>query len=388
MKNMIYESFSMRIHDDKRVVDDENSWAIRANRDALEHFWVGDVSNPMPEPKTSYEDIQGVNGAYDATEEAERVFYNRKTVTVTLQGEAAFEWMDEVEDALRDYHGRVCDFSFDEADRVKWYYTGRLSVDSNRFRNRFTLTFDAEPLMTSTETVVKRIPVCERLDRTGFGWTVDTALYGSVLRSDASFAETIVLGVSDPGTVVQLIRNANALDVFTMAVVSAVGGDVTFHNYLEESGTIEDSKTRGVADSDGKLRIRVTVDGTHYEWMTVNGVDEYIPVCNIKYRLVQFPAGTDYYNLGENFSHEFPSNVLIRPELAAHADSGSVIIDGSEINLMYGGDVIETPPDAVIPGYRADFSGATTTSVFAVIANTGSTDPEYVMMTFHPKAVG
>ena len=379
---MIYESFSMRLHpvDDAEIASAK--WTLKAGDGALEHFIIGDVSNPMARPKTAYEDIPGLNGAFDATEQTGRVLYNRKTVVVTLQGEAAFKWMDETEDAFRPYDGRVCDFAFAEPNEVNWFHTGRLTVDSNRFRNRITLTFDTEPLMAKKSPVQINVPVVDRLDRTSFGWTIEQVLHGNAQGTTASGAENIVIGASRVGTVIQFVRTVNAGEMYTLGIVSKQGGEVVFWN----SGN--PNKTLGIADSQGKLRIRVTVDGSFYEWMAVGSTTQFLPSCRIEYRLAKLPV--DGGELLNTVHHEFPSNVLLRPSLASHNESTHVILDGMVFDLQSDDDSILFTPDAILPGVRADLAGKTVDSIFVAVPAVGAEgdDESWVTMTFHEKAVG
>ena len=385
---MIYEAFCMRIHGEN---DGESAatWTLNVGDDALEHFLIGDVSNPMATPKTAYEDIPGRNGVYDATENSGRVLYNRKNVTVVLQGEASYSGMAATENALRLYQGRVVDFAFAEPDSVEWYYTGRLTVDSNRFRNRITLTLDTEPLMTSTNYVVKTIPVVARMDRMSFGWTVEHVLYGAMLTSNAmSFAETVVVGVSHPGTVIDYVRTVNPGEVFTLGVFSMVGGDVEFYNVTDR---IWHSKTIGVADENGKLTMRVTVDGSFYDWMTITSageeVDEYIPAFQLKYRLAKLPMTNG--ELDEEVFVELPTNVMIYPEIAKEGIDVQFLLDGAFMRLGDIDGAISDTPEAILPGYRADFSGRTTKSVFVAVPETTlDSGTNHVLMSFKEKAVG
>lgn len=385
---MIYESFCMRIHGET-AGETEATWTLKAGDGALEQFVIGDVSNPMPTPKTAYEDIPGRNVVYDATENSGRVLYNRKTVTVVLQGKASFSSMNDTEDVLRLYNGRVCDFAFSEPGSVEWYHTGRLTVDSNRFRNRITLTFDTEPLMTSTAYTMRTIPVAERMDRMSFGWTVKRVISGAMLTSNAmSFAETVVVGVSRPGTIIDYERTVNPGEMFTLGVFSMIGGDVEFYNVTDR---VWHSKTIGVADENGKLIMRVTVDGSYYSWMTITSageeVDEYIPAFRLNYRLAKLPM-TDG-ELDESVYIDLPTNVMIYPEIAKWGIDMQFLLDGAFMRLGDPDGSTADTPEAILPGYRADFSGRTTKSVFiAVPETTLDSGNNRVLLAFQQKAVG
>lgn len=378
----------MRIHGET-AGETEATWTLNVGDGALEQFTVGDVNNPMPTPKTAYEDVPGRNGVYDATENSGRVLYNRKNVTVVLQGKASFASMNETEDVLRLYNGRVCDFAFSEPGSVEWYYTGRLTVDSNRFRNRITLTFDTEPLMTSTESIYKTIPVAERIDRMSFGWTVERVTKGAMLTSNAmSFAENVVVGASNPGTTIYYVRTVNPGEMYTLGVFSMVGGDVEFYNVTDH---VWHSKTIGVADANGKLTMRVTVDGSFYSWMTITSageeVDEYIPAFRLNYRLAKLPT-TDG-ELDESVFAELPTNVMIRPDISKYGIDVQFLLDGAFMRLGDIDGAISDTPEAILPGYRADFSGRTTKSVFVAVPETTlDSGTNYVLMSFKEKAVG
>lgn len=386
---MIYEAFSMRLSKRHDEVNQEPSWTVVLGRNGLEHFYVGDVDNPMPEPKTSYEEIPGRNGENDLTEAAGRVFYNRKTITVTLQGDAAFKWMDEIEDIFRPYQGRVCDFAFESPGQVEWFYTGRLSFNSNRFRNRVVLIFDTEPLMTNVALTTNHIPVSPKIDKNSFGWDyAGTICGGNVGGATYSYGEHIIAVATEPGSIIEFTRQEEAGTVFAIGIVDAVGGDVYFHNIDNESTVIEDNRVVAIADDSDLMRMRVVVDGSYYSWVTDNGEDYYLPTCRITYRMANLEDGISFLNSDQ--SAEFPANVLIEPEISVTGNSVHVLIDGKAVSPLYVNGRTEDAQGAVIPGNRAYFGEENAVAVFAAVRQTSSDADSgtTVLISYHEKRVG
>lgn len=383
---MIYKSFSMRLSQRHDEADQESTWTVVLGRNGLEHILIGTLDNPMPNPKTSYEDVPGRNGENDLTEAAGRVFFDRKTITVTLQAEAWFQWMDEVEDIFRPYQGRVVDFAFEEPGRVEWFHTGRLSFASNRFRNRLFLTFDTEPLMTNVALTTLQIPVSPKEDVTGFDWDYDLSIHGNAVGgADYCYGEHIVVFADSPGTIIEFSRQEQSGTRYVMGIVDKVGGDVYFHNTDEDAGEITDNAIMGIADGHDTMCLRVFVDGSHYDWVTVNGTDYYYPCCRIAYHIAS--VGED---LDDDQHHVFPTNVLVEPDVSVTGNAVHLLVDGKAVSPLYKNGTIEDSQGAVLPGFRADFSGESIDSVIAAVRHAGSTaDADTsVLVSFHEKRVG
>lgn len=371
-KNIVrYEHFAMRLHDESRRVEQPKSWALRAQYGALDAFVVGQVDNPAPVPKTQSESIPGASGALDMTEAAGRVFFENKTVTVTLSGKASFNAMDEIERLFAPWQGRKIDFTFDDVLDVKWYMAGRVTAACDRTKNRVILTIDTEPYRRSTTYEVIDLGSGSHQDLNGNGWSERW-----VSDDDASIiyiekaANSICYGADFPGAQMYIYRAANRNERYTFGIRSIVGGSVEFLNY-DEDGNEYYSNVIGVPNSDGELVMRVTVDGSYYEWQVdINdGVKKYMPVVRCHYVLSTLPVTVvnGEAKINDNVLSVNPANIIMRARLNSLTRHATLIVDGVAVDVYPKYNYADRFVDGIIiPGYRADMEGVNAKSVIVL----------------------
>lgn len=368
---MIYENFVMRLHRDAAATDWEIS--VSANSaGALSSFVLGDVQIPHPTPKASGEDVPGTNGTYDMTEAAGRVFYENRPIVVPLVMRADREWSSTIDSTLAHYNGRLCDFAFAQYDEVEWIYTGRLSITKDRFANApVVLTFDAWPFAREADYTVLDVPVSASLDKDDFGWTFSRAIAGSLTAVNNS-AGVFSISASEIGSILEYARSGlTPGDHYTLGIRSIVGGSIAFHSAADG-----DNLTEGIVDENGVLTVRITVDGSYYDWQTVDNVVFSYPAFRCEYILAKMPTGAYTF---------LPSNSLVRPEIANASAKAILIMDGAVFDIEDTNTRILQPTGAVLPGVRADKSGATAKCIFVCVPKTTGT-PEMTIGFYEQEA--
>ena len=361
-KNIVrYEHFAMRLHDENRRVEQPKSWVLRTQHGVLDAFVVGSVINPAPVPKTQTESIPGASGALDMTESAGRVFFENKEVTITLSGEASFNAMDEIERLFAPWQGRKIDFTFDDVLDVKWYMVGRMTAACDRTSNRVVLTVDAEPYRRSTTYKAINLESGQHLDLTENGWSERWATDddASIIYIEKS-ANNICYGADFPGAQLLIYRLAGANDRYTLGIRSIVGGTIEFLNY-DSDGNEYYNKVLGVP-FDGELVMRVTVDGSYYEWQVDlnDGVKKYMPVVRCHYVLSTLPITVvnGEAKINDNVIAYNPANILMRARLSALTRHATLIVDGVAVDVDPKYNYTDREVNGVvIPGNRADFDG-------------------------------
>lgn len=371
-KNIVrYEHFAMRLHDENRRVEQPKSWALRAQHGALYSFVVGAVDNPAPAPKVQTESIPGASGALDMTEAAGRVFFENKTVTITLSGEAGFNALDEIERLFAPWQGRKIDFTFDDVLDVKWYMVGRMTAACDRTNNRVILTIDTEPYRRSTTYEVVDLGSGSHQDLNGNGWSERWAS-----DDDASIiyiekvANSICYGADFPGAQMYIYRAANRSERYTFGIRSIVGGSVEFLNY-DEDGNEYFSNVIGVPNSDGELVMRVTVDGSYYEWQVdINdGVKKYMPVVRCHYVLSTLPVTVvnGEAKINDNVLSVNLANIIMRARLNSLTRHATLIVDGVAVDVYPKYNYADRFVDGIIiPGNRAETNGISAKSVMVL----------------------
>ena len=372
----MYESFCVRIHDDSRVnLADSASWTLKTGAGDLVAYKVDTVKDESPAPKTDYVDIPGANGVYDLTEASGRVTFENKTVTVKLSGATTESAMKTLwSGTLSRIHGHVCDFTFDPASNVTMIRTGRVSVVMDYKNHQITFTFDAEPFGTKTAPTTVTIPLTTNANSSGAFSRVE-AIGGSETYNGNSESK-FYMGVSDVGTVLRYQRSGlTAGDIYTLGVTDIVGGDIAFYN----NGTL--NKVKGVVDSSGKLELRITIDGSYFEWHTVLIDGEYVLKCYpsfiCNFILAKITASSALVTI--------PSNTRIYPDISNLAYLCTIIMDGNVLVVTNATEGIKNCPNAFVPGIRADKTGATSESVFVCIPNQAQSSP--ITITMHMKEV-
>lgn len=381
--------FSLRLHTQATEALAENdpaSWTLQRGRGALTHLAITKISNPMPEIKSNSVDVPASNGALDATEAGGRVYYKNKPVSVTFQTlPKQREWFPDLHDAFASLHGRLVDFSFEDALDVEWYYTGRLTVsEENPETGELTVKIDTQPFQRSTVKRVYDIPTGTLMDRAVSGWSVDE-------KSDTatvSLWDSRITIYGRAGDVVRLKRTANAGTAFAFATYASSGGDYVFGN---------GSRTIGKPDGSGELTLTLTLDGSEYDWTTENGEHVYKPSMSIKYFLTQLELDADGRVIGEDGdvlpternAIVLPSNVCIRPELYNYGDAADVLLDGERIYLDPHEEyrTLRLFPDAVLPGVHADFGAEQVVCILAVTGNAGNDEPD-VQIRYREERLG
>lgn len=381
----------MRVHDkDRANMADPASWALKTQDGALASFIVGSVNNPSPTPKVMGEDIPGSSGVFDTTEAAGRVFFENKTVTIILSGEAGFCGMDEIEHLFSRYQGRVIDFSFDNYLDVKWFQTGRMAAKFNRSRNQIILSIDTKPYRYGMDTkYIKSMTVLSNYERdvnTG-SWT-SSEIDGDILYSYDN-GTNFCFSCDAPGATILRKKTVSPSSGFlAFGVKSIVGGTVEFTNIDDVNNTITHSKTVARVSTYGgnHIRMTITVDGSYYEWHTVNNVSRYLPTVKCNYVLSNFLPVDSNGDLTDAVSAELPTNVAIRPDFSNTTAAAVLIVDGIAVDFdSITGEVL-VMPRLLLPGDRADLSGTTTKSIMVAIPKTASTSP-HPIISFYPAEV-
>lgn len=340
---------------EKLSINDRNTWTIQSGSGVLQNTLVSILSNPIAEAKTNSADIPAVNGNIDLTENYGQVFYNNKVVEVSFIKEV--EHSDEyfaMRDAFAAMQGRMVDFAFTGANSVEWYYTGRLNIASEDYHAaKMVIQVDCYPFMKSVERFGMDIPTETSLDRSTNGWTVDMKPDSTTVSLQANW----ISAYGNIGDVVSISR-ALAGDYYTIAMTSLKGGDFTFTG----SGS---NRVMGKTQT-GTLYAEVSIDGSYYDWVTVNGVKVYKPCVKMNYILTR---------VRDNGKLTLPSNVRIRPELYnLSTDEADILLDGKRINFPENSLGCKFA-EAVLPGIRADRSGTDVVCCLTAVGNSAYDNP-------------
>lgn len=366
---MIYDYFSMRLRG-------SDEWDLTIGSGVLRFFVVGNVTNPAPNVKVQDIDVVGASGKVDFTE-MPRVTFDNKTVEVVLQGESD-NIMPEVETGLSSYQGRVVEFSFDANDEThspNWMMVGRLTIKFDLFKNRIFLSLYCEPFKYGTEVKEKTMSVLPSYER-----DVNTASWSEGLISGGGGELTPALETngtfiyfdSEPGAVFQRIKPVSGNDgkYLAFGIVSIIGGDVWFE--WSENGKIV--KSRSIAKvENGQIMMYVSIDGSCYDWRTVNGSRVYVPTVRCSYIMSGY-LPTASYGISRDVSMDLPSNVEIRPEVNTTYQNVYIISDGVVAEDKVSSEY-RSIPRFVLPNINASFGGEITKSVFAAIPKTAGTSP-------------
>ena len=376
----MYENFCMRMHDKTRIdLADSNSWTLEIGAGDFASYHVESVHDEAPDPKKDTVDIPGTNGVYDQTEAAGRVTFGNKKVVcqicgVTTEDEMAALWSA----TLSLIHGHVVDFTFDAAESVSWIRKGRVSIAMDYKLHRITFTIDTEPFAVSTTATYVNVPVSANANSSG-SFAYDRAT-GGYLTGFNNTQNTFAVTTSDVGTT--LIYKRSGLtpgDVYTLGIKYAVGGNIAFQNWPGGA-----NKTKGIVDENGYLEIRITTDGSYYEWQDVNYVEE-----EVDNSLFCYPAFKCEFILCKAASAgiiSLPSNVLLHPDVTNLTYPGTLIMDGAVFDITDTNNAILYPPGAILPGIRANKDAFETESIIVCIPATAGQSPN-MMVTYHEEEV-
>lgn len=373
---MIYEHFNMRLHADDGTLD-ASSWEIRTGDGELNSFSVGSIVNPKPTVKKNLLDINGSSGSLDMSEDNGRIFFESKTVTVILQGRADFNGMDEIEDFFSPYQGRLMDFTTDNYLNVSGYQVGRMAAEISRKNNRVTLTFEnVDPYRygeTHTLNVLCRTNYELKNNADNWVYGGETPAYSS--DSPLNFRYSFY---SPQGKIYRRVKGVGAQPGAKMifGIRSIVGGEVWFvdadGNRSKSIATVLEPELGVVpSGSTGEISMQFVVDGSYYEWVTVNGERRYLPTIRCSYVLSNYApidlggTGKIINYQGEYATWEIPSNVVIRPTFEAAA--GVIICDGVAVNSpnnLSAANFYQYVSKIALNGFGADRSNKMVDSVF------------------------
>jgi hypothetical protein len=386
----MYEHFSFRL-------EGEENWTKIA--DALPGAYVSSVENPTPEPKLEYQDIAGASGSIDLTENNGRVFFNNKPVEVVVGVANAnkrilgvvvkpLDWIILFKNGYSFLNGRRVEFTFstdvDASGNTASYQVGRLTFNCDYKEHFVTFSFEeVEPYrFGETKTISVACLTNYELKNNSDSWVYG----GTVSPSYSSDAPLrFVYSFNEPqGKVFRRVKGVGAYPNQKMlfGVRSVVGGKVWFVD-------AEGNKSRTVATviepeigvvpsgSNGEIVMQFTVDGSHYEWVTVNGTRAYLPTIRCEYVLsnyVQVNASGKIVNTETaNATLEIQSNVVLRPLF--EAAEGLIICDGvaaESPNNVSVADLYEPAPEITLNGIGADRSKEKVDSVFCWIPKDNS----------------
>lgn len=373
-----YQYFAMRLHYALPDVSTATAWeelaggwSVILGEGVLNSFYVSEVDNPAPKVKSDSVDIPGANGSVYMTESTGRVTFEDKTVKVVLGGQGETANWHLFDDFKNGFQGRLCDFTFDDYRNVEWFQTGRVSIDFDEKLCTFTLTFTEVPPFRFSTDLFQKI-ICKRTNyekhNNANAWVFDENIYGTPpYKSDipGSFAYSF----NSYGREYVRKKGVGAAvgSKMLFGVLTVIGGKVWFEdNDGNESTTYATTCTTAISGSSSELRMHFTVDGSYYEWQTVNGNRVFLPTVRCTYVLsnyVPIDSNGEIVNLqGDGIvTQTFPTNVLIRPE-AAGAD-GIIICDGHAVEVDLSGKE-KTVPRIVLPGVNAPTDGTNSKSVF------------------------
>lgn len=386
---MIYEHFCMRLHEDlsNKVIpvgsDVQKPWTLRIGDGALKSFIVGSVSNPIPAIKENKIDVPGTSGELDVYGTDDHVDFQNKPVTIVLSGEASFAGMEEIEDLFSQYQGRVIDFTFDYFLQVEKYQVGRMTAAFDRKRNRVTLNIDTEPYRYSTSIFHKQITHRTNYEarNNSTAWMLDISANPQYANDNVgNFAYSFNTPQAYP-----IIRykpvGAQPNSKMLFGIISVVGGKVWFtdDNGNESQTFATVCTTHQFADAEGELRMKFTVDGSYYEWVTTTDGRRYLPTIRCQYILSNYVnidsdgEIIDDLNANTATTITLPSNIAIYPQFYSNIECW-LIADGVAFKYDSVNDAgFLKPPRIVLPRTTAPRDGTMSKSVFCTV-ELGSTD--------------
>ena len=130
-----------------------NTFTLKDFSLKIETYEIG-----IPEPKTEYLEIPFSNVVYDFTEYFGAVTYKQRPVTISCQLMKSTPCWQKIMDRIQNtMHGQLSTFRF--VSDPEWYYTGRITVDTNEHENwnYATVSFSITclPMKTNSQGVSK-----------------------------------------------------------------------------------------------------------------------------------------------------------------------------------------------------------------------------------------
>lgn len=390
-------NFAMRLHKDvpngtAEVEAFGGGWEVILGHGALQSFYVSEVDNPPPEVRSDAVTVAGADGSIYMTEDTGRVLFEDKTVTVKFGGRGDDMNWNLVSVLRSGYQGRLVDFTFDDYRNVEHFQTGRVSVDFDPILCTFEMVFTEVPPFLFSITPFYSLMTA----RTNY----ELANNDSAWNFEPRVLATSIYRVNSGGTIACCMTNPNdnywvkkpmggqpGLKLL-FGVINLVGGEVWFEDDDgNKSKTVATTRTTTLQDSSSEIRMYFKIDRSYYEWHTDGGgVRRYAPTIRCDFVLSNYVPTDSEGNIvnvdGDGIiTHDFPSNVAIRPVCYNQAD-GYIIHDGVASKYTATGEQ-HTVPKFVLPRPNAKEDGVTTKSVFcAVPLDNGDADP--VRMTFIP----
>lgn len=362
---MIYDHFAIGL-------PDGDEW-VEVGVGVLAGYHVESVDNPTPEPKYDYLDISGASGEIDLTESNGRVFFKNKTVKVVIGAQTTPESIQNVQDALSGFNGRSVQFTFNdvpEIDNNFRYQVGRVTIDYDLKEHHITFTFEGVEPFRYAYREYRLLQNFTALESSGT-WSTGQffggeLVYGRDNEYSGGFC-SFVYSTDKP--MVQFIRYKaeSGTHYHALGIKNIVGGKIEFLNAAGEYSQTY-SKTY-----DGKIQMRITVDGSYYEWRTLNGTRQYIPTIRCTYMLSSdLPVSGGA--IADSVRTLFDSNVVIRPLVSNTSVPAYIICDGvcAESSVGVDGYV----PRLVMPSDYADFSNDTVESICLAIPKTAGQTPQ------------
>lgn len=388
-----YKNFAMRIHVElPDTASEENplvgGWTYKAgvnDNNLLALFKVSEVDNPPPKVKSDSVNVPGANGSVYMAESTGRVYFEDKTVKVVLAapGEEFSVYADVVLKQLRsNLQGRLMDFTFDDPSDVEWFHVGRLSADYDYKLSTFVFTFtEVKPFRYSTEIFQKTICLRPNYEKhnNADAWSFNTSAYGTPAFSsdypgDFAYSEEPQY-LNNEYTRTKAV-GATPGSKMLLGIQTLVGGEVWFEdangNKSKTYVTVTTPATP-TQEHPGELKMHFTIDGSYYEWHTVDGTRKYLPTIRCTYSLssyVPINSNGEIANSGvENVTFDFPSNVEVRPTVSGSA--GIIIADGVAVPFD-GSSRQRIVPRLVLPGANARKIGQESRSYFCWIPSTSA----------------
>lgn len=106
-----------------------NTFTLKDFSLKIETYEIG-----IPEPKTEYLEIPFSNVVYDFTEYFGSVSYKQRPVNISCQLMKSTPCWQKIMDKIQNtMHGQLSTFRF--VSDPEWYYTGRITVDTNEHEN-------------------------------------------------------------------------------------------------------------------------------------------------------------------------------------------------------------------------------------------------------------
>ena len=385
-------NFAMRLHmtlpERMTLFEDlPNGWEVILGQGALQSFYVSEVDNPPPEVRSDAVTVAGMNGSIYTAEDAGRVLFEDKTVTVKFGGRGDDMNWNLVGVLRSNYQGRLVDFTFEDYRNVKHFQTGRVSVDFDPILCTFEMVFtEVPPFLYSTELFQKVVTARTNyeLANNSDAWVFDEDFYGTPpYHSDSPM--DFVYSVGENGFEIgsDYIRKKGVGGAIgsklLFGVKSIVGGEVWFEDADgNKSKTYATVCPTTMTGQTGEIRMHFRVDGSYYQWVNTQleyATRAYLPTLRCQYVLsnyVNIDSDGNIINVsGDGITtHTFPSNVAIAPDV--NATNCIIIFDGIATEFNASRTFVVKVPRLVLPNANAEKIGTDSKSVFCCVPKTNA----------------